>query len=180
MIQNFIGKDNFTWWMGVVENTNDPLNLCRCQIRMFGWHTENKQLIPTEDLSWALPAFSSNASMLSAAPLVGDYAFGFFSDGLSGQAPILLGVFPGIPVNGPSSQGFSEGDHYPVGEPTTSRLYRNENISETLVGQHNANLDTNVAAGSVTWSEPASSYADRKSTRLNSSHTDISRMPSSA
>ena len=30
------------------------------------------------------------------------------------------------------------------------------------------------------WSDVKQAFADRKSTRLNSSHTDISRMPSSA
>lgn len=157
-MNNFIGKDNFVWWMGVIENVNDPLNLCRCQVRIFGWHTENKQLIPTSDLPWALPAFSSNMTMMSAVPVVGDYSFGFFSDGLSGQAPIMLGVFPGIPVNGPSSQGFSEGTHYPIGEPTTSKLYRHENIADTSIGKNDANLVQNVKSGNVTWSEPASDY----------------------
>ena len=35
-------------------------------------------------------------------------------------------------------------------------------------------------AGSDTLDRPEEEYLDRKSTRLNSSHTDISRMPSSA
>ena len=50
---NFMGKDNFVWWMGVIENVNDPLKLGRSQVRMFGWHTENIQDIPSEDLPWA-------------------------------------------------------------------------------------------------------------------------------
>ena len=39
--------------------------------------------------------------------------------------------------------------------------------------------NTVVPAGS-TWTLKGYVYVDRKSTRLNSSHTDISRMPSSA
>jgi len=161
MIENFLGKDGFVWWMGVVESNQDPLNLGRCQIRMFGWHTDNKQLLPTGDLAWALPGNSPNQSMTSAVPLVGDYCFGFFSDGKSAQFPIILSVFPGIPTKGANQQiGFSEGSFYPVGEPTTSRLYRNENIPETIIGQHNNNLDTGVeTASGGSWSEPASKYA---------------------
>ena len=40
--------------------------------------------------------------------------------------------------------------------------------------------DENTDAMVEHMSQQLSSYADRKSTRLNSSHTDISRMPSSA
>jgi hypothetical protein len=36
--------------VGVVENRIDPLQLGRCQVRIFGHHTENKQLLPTSDL----------------------------------------------------------------------------------------------------------------------------------
>lgn len=159
-MHNFLGKDGFSWWMGVVENRNDPLNLCRCQVRIFGHHTENKQMLPTEDLPWALPGFSTNSSWTSSVPIVGDYVFGFFSDGLSSQAPIMLAVFPGIPKNGPTPDiGFSEGDHYPLNEPTTSRLYRNEKIEETAIGQHNNNLETDIpTADGVSWNEPKSQY----------------------
>jgi hypothetical protein len=160
-MENFIGKDGFIWWMGVVESVDDPLNLARVQVRIFGWHTDNLQQLPKSDLPWALPSLSTNVSMTSAVPVVGDYAFGFFTDSMSGQAPIIIGVFPGIPVNGANkSKGFSEGTHYPVGEPTTSRLYRNEKIETTSIGKHNNNLDTNVTVADGTkWSEPASKYA---------------------
>ena len=70
--KDFAGRNGFIWWTGVVESRQDPLNLGRCQIRMFGWHTDNKQLLPTGDLSWALPGNSPNQSMTSAVPLVGD------------------------------------------------------------------------------------------------------------
>lgn len=163
MMQNFIGKDGFIWWIGVIENVDDPLNLGRVQARIFGWHTGDKSLIPTKDLPWALPVNSPNSSMSAAAPIIGDYCFGFFSDVMSGQAPILLGVFPGIVANGKNdSLGFSEGDFYPQGEPTTPRLYRNEKTDETSIGYHNNNLDTGVAtADGSTWSEPKSTYATK-------------------
>ena len=161
-MNNFIGKDGFYWWMGVVESRDDPANLGRCQVRIFGHHSDNMNEIPTDDLAWALPSFSPNTSWVSATPLKGDYVFGFFSDGQSSQFPIMLGVFPGIPKNGPTSGGFSEGDHYPIGEPTTSRLYRNEKIDQTPIGFHNNNLDTGVpTATGGSWSEPASQYATK-------------------
>ena len=37
-MENFLGKDGFVWWKGVIENRDDPLHLGRCQVRIFGWH----------------------------------------------------------------------------------------------------------------------------------------------
>ena len=54
-MNNFIGKDGFYWWMGVVESRDDPANLGRCQVRIFGHHSDNMNEIPTDDLAWALP-----------------------------------------------------------------------------------------------------------------------------
>ena len=32
----FMGKDGFVWWQGVVEDRYDPLYLGRCRIRILG------------------------------------------------------------------------------------------------------------------------------------------------
>ena len=95
-MNNFIGKDGFFWWVGVVENRHDPLNLSRCQIRIFGWHTENKNLLPISDLPWALPVLPVNNSKTFTTPVEGDWVVGFFFDGASGQSPVYFGVLPGI------------------------------------------------------------------------------------
>jgi hypothetical protein len=107
--QNRLGHDNFIWWIGVVEDRVDPLNLGRCKVRIFGSHTENLQLIPTSSLPWATPLYPLNDSRSFSAPLEGDYVFGFFLDGDSSQAPAMLGVFPAIPqsVDAPEGVGFS-------------------------------------------------------------------------
>lgn len=157
---NFIGKDGFIWWMGIVEDNDDPLGLGRLRIRIFGHHTENLNELPTDELPWALPCISPNGTMTAGTPLIGDYAFGFFGDGMSHQMPIVIGVMPGIPSsNSNNNQGFPSGTHYPVGEPTTSRLHRNYNISETIIGKHNSSLDVGVpTADGSSWSEPESQY----------------------
>jgi hypothetical protein len=103
---SFMGVDNFIWWMGVIENRNDPLKLNRIQIRIFGWHTENKISIPTIDLPWAQPVKKSSSSY---SPQEGDMAFGFFADGENGQYPVYLGTFSGIPSHDAiQSKGFSD------------------------------------------------------------------------
>lgn len=110
MINNFAGMNGFIWWMGVVENRiADPLKLGRCQVRIFGWHTENTKLIPSEDLPWCLPVLPSNNSANFATPLEGDYVVGFFADSESGQFPIMFGVLPGIKTSNPSGDsGFQD------------------------------------------------------------------------
>lgn len=95
-MQNFIGKDNFVWFIGVVENRVDPLGLGRCQLRIFGWHTDNQSELPTISLPWALPMYPINNSKTFSSPKVGDWIVGFFMDGMSAQAPIMMGVLPGL------------------------------------------------------------------------------------
>jgi len=109
MINNFAGMNGFIWWMGVVENRMDPLGLGRCQVRIFGWHTDNLQLIPSSDLPWALPVLPSNNSGNFSTPKEGDYVTGFFADAEAGQFPIMLGVLPGIKTADPSGNtGFQD------------------------------------------------------------------------
>ena len=35
-------------YMGIVEDRNDPLQLSRVRVRIFGLHTHDKTMIPTE------------------------------------------------------------------------------------------------------------------------------------
>ena len=51
-MRDFIGQNDFTWFIGVVEDRNDPLQLGRVRVRCYGWHTDDKNQIPTEALPW--------------------------------------------------------------------------------------------------------------------------------
>jgi hypothetical protein len=53
--KNFPGLDGFVWWTGIVEDRVDPKKIGRLRIRQYGWHTDNKSLIPPEHLFWAQP-----------------------------------------------------------------------------------------------------------------------------
>lgn len=193
---NIMGLDGFVWWFGIVENRKDPLTLGRCQVRIFGWHTEDKNLIPTSDLPWAhpiVPLGYNTSSMV--APKEGEMVFGFFLDGEEGQFPTMMGVVPGIPEGTPRiDKGFSDPRDYAsliqspknVGtrvyptdgggayfedddpkrfpyvsnEPTISRLARNENVENTIVGVKKKTVVTNVLnANQDYWSEPQTEYA---------------------
>jgi hypothetical protein len=103
---NFMGF-KFIWWIGIVEDRNDPLFLGRCRIRIFGWHTEDKTLIPTSALPWAQPIYPSNSTTTTNTPKEGDMVLGFFTDGEDAQYPVYFGTFPGIPTITPDqSKGF--------------------------------------------------------------------------
>ena len=105
---NKMGQDNFVWWMGVVERRDDPLMLGRLKVRIFGWHTDDLNLIPTEDLPWALPLLPVTGGTKNfSVPPLGEWVLGFFTDGMAGQAPIVLGCLPGIKTDFNSSKGFS-------------------------------------------------------------------------
>ena len=54
---NFVGKDGFYWWVGEVEDTEDPMELGRCKVRVLGYYTNHRggttADLPTEELPWA-------------------------------------------------------------------------------------------------------------------------------
>ena len=87
----------FTWWQGIVEDRYDPDKLGRYKVRIFGYHTNDKTRMPTEDLPWAIPMQPVTSAAISgvgtsANGLVeGSAVIGFFADGPDGQIPILMG-----------------------------------------------------------------------------------------
>jgi len=103
MQKNFMGKAGFTWFVGVVEDRNDPKFLGRCRVRCLGLHTDNLEKLPTADLPWAHPmnpitsATISGVGQTPLGPVEGTWVVGFFSDGGEAQTPILMGTLPGVP-----------------------------------------------------------------------------------
>lgn len=101
--QHFMGRSSFVWFHGIVEDRQDPLLLGRVRVRAIGWHTDDKGLIPTEELPWAnvmQPITSAAMNGLGTTPLgpvPGTNVVGFFRDGESGQEPVIIGTIGGIP-----------------------------------------------------------------------------------
>jgi hypothetical protein len=104
----------FNWWIGVVEDRVDPAMLGRCRVRIIGYHTENKDELPTTDLPWAVPAMpltSPSVSGVGETPsfVEGTTVLGFFSDGEDEQVPVITGTLPGKPRNKRrKEEGFSD------------------------------------------------------------------------
>ena len=120
----FMGKDGFVWWQGVVEDRYDPLYLGRCRIRILGWHTEDKTDMPTESLPWAYPvqpiisAAQTGVGISPTGPVEGTWVVGFYRDGEQAQEPVFFGTLGGIPsldAKIPNTEGFADPRGAPEG-----------------------------------------------------------------
>ena len=89
------------WFTGVVEDRQDPLQLGRVRVRIFGLHTDDTTKISTEDLPWANVMMSVNSASISGVGITptglveGSWVAGFFADGENAQDPIIMGSLPG-------------------------------------------------------------------------------------
>ena len=100
-----MGLDGFVWFIGVVENRNDPAKLGRVQVRCLGDPPENLIDIPSADLPWAhvmhpvtdpaMQGLGNSPSFLTE----GSWVVGFFRDAIEKQQPIIMGSLPGVPAN---------------------------------------------------------------------------------
>ena len=87
---------------GVVENRDDPLKLGRCQVRIVGLHTDDKTVLPTEELPWAYPmqpiasAAMNGIGWTPVGPVHGTWVVIMFHDD-EYQMPIMIGTVGGIP-----------------------------------------------------------------------------------
>lgn len=160
------GFKDLLWFMGVVEDNNDPQKLGRSRVRCFGFHTEDKALLPTEDLPWAY-AISGNYSSAITVPQLNTWVWGFFLDGKFAQQPMLIGMMMGMPTEPyyPDA-GFASAtgpinvcDSY---QPDMSRLARAEQVEQTSVAVKNVTAASNVtSADGSSWSQPNSPYNAR-------------------
>lgn len=98
----FMGKNGFLWWVGIVEKTpDDPLKLGRAKVRIFGYHHEDVSVMPTEELPWALALAPLNNPSSPKSPPAGTWVLGFFLDGQMAQQPVMLGALPGYRTKTP-------------------------------------------------------------------------------
>ena len=116
-MQNFMGKDGFQWFVGVVEDRQDPKKVGRVRVRCLGYHSENISDLPTDRLPWAHPmnpVTSATVSGVGQTPLgavEGTWVVGFFQDGADAQQPIIIGTLPGVPSSLPTKgagKGFQD------------------------------------------------------------------------
>ena len=97
----FMGQDGFSWFIGVVEDRQDPNKAGRVRVRCLGYHSASTQEIPTADLPWAsvmMPVTAGGNSGIGTSShflLEGTWVVGFFRDPAK-QEPVIMGALPGV------------------------------------------------------------------------------------
>ena len=139
------------FFVGVVEDRNDPRAEGRVRVRAFGVHGSNQD-IPTEDLPWATLIIGNHDVNFTPPPL-NAWVFGFFIDGRDAQQPMILGLIPAqaSELVDPATQGWGSvpAENYDresqgarprdLGLSPMSRLATGEFLNET----YNEALETN-------------------------------------
>jgi len=150
----FMGLDGFVWFVGVVEDRlNDPSKLGRVRVRCLGYHTEDKNLLPTEDLPWAHvmhPVTDPSMQGMGNTPsflVEGSWVMGFFMDADMKQQPIIMGSLPGVPYEyGDPEVGFNSPIRY-SDDPNTLEYDQSFYPNKRTTSSHDLNeSDTNRLA----------------------------------
>jgi len=89
---NNVNADPTKMWYGVVEGTSDPdPALGRVKVRIFGFHTDDRKILPTDDLPWSVLMRPTTTPESTGALKAGNVVCGIFMDGEDCQQPLILG-----------------------------------------------------------------------------------------
>ena len=182
----FMGQDGFSWFIGVVEDRQDPNKAGRVRVRCLGYHSASTQEIPTTDLPWAsimMPVTAGGNSGIGTSShflIEGTWVVGFFRDPAK-QEPVIMGALPGVNTSttdnftiassskvGGQSKGGGFKDPkgvYPttkyVGKPDTNLL------AQELVSEHASN---SVKESTDSWSTASGNAEQPKSTQSSAKY----------
>ena len=181
------------FFVGIVESRgqDDPMKAGRVKVRCHGTHTENKDILPTENLPWALVGQSVTSAAISGigrSPtgiVEGTQVFGVFLDAHC-QQPLILVTLGGRSAQAAdASSGFNDpSGTYPLedllGQPDISRLAdeRAEEHPSTILKRTTRTQDVPVARAQAidaegelegfepdeddtTWNEPNPRYGSK-------------------
>lgn len=166
--------------VGIVENRDDPLRLGRCQVRVFGVHSESLDDVPTASLPWAIPVTPINSASLSGIGVSptglvnGSLVLVVFQDPESKQMPIMLGSIPSIPQNqnsglkgGVYEEGFSIGDSPSSATTSTTTTATPSTNLTTSDGTPVQSGTSETSSSSEVLGKPASAWKNSSLTRCN-------------
>ena len=181
----FMGQDGFIWFVGVVEDRNDPELLGRVRVRCLGFHTEDLNSLPTTDLPWAHvmhPVTDPSMHGMGSTPsflVEGSWVIGFFRDAQEKQQPVIIGSLPGVPsgsadystgFNDPRSPYTNQTEY--AGAPTYGPYPVDGEEASMKSGHEEGEVDTNRLAQGIT-SETHNSLINRRLNRLRGDPTIV-------
>ena len=180
----FMGQDGFIWFVGVVEDRNDPERIGRVRVRCLGFHTEDLNSLPTADLPWAHvmhPVTDPSMQGMGSTPsflVEGSWVIGFFRDAQEKQQPVIIGSLPGTPSKAANpKEGFndprsasSQAQKAYIGTPTYGPYPANGLTYIMPSGHETGEPDTNRLAQGVR-SESHNSLINRRLQRLRGDPT---------
>lgn len=149
------------FYLGVVEDRNDPKKLGRVRVRVLGAHSDDrKSLVPIESLPWSFVMQPANSST-SGAPLSqlveGTWVVVMYMD-KNMQDPLVVGSIPGINRERPNyNRGFSD----PFG------VYPRWVAEESEDGRTSPDSNLSLVTDEDRWTEHPS-YKQRLETRVTS------------
>lgn len=156
-----------TFWYGLIEsNSDDPLKLGRCRVRVLGVHDPDPEKQPVEDLPWAHVLQMGGAGSglgFHSVPEIGTDVLVTFLDPETKQQPIVLGCLNTVHGGGQGGGGSdTDADGNPLSGGTASENnqdlgsveYNGEMIFKpewfTALGVSASNADT-LAKGYSKW-----------------------------
>ena len=169
-MSEFMGKNGFNWFVGVVEDRSDPKRLGRLKVRCLGYHTEDLLKLETKDLPWAHvmnPITSATVSGVGQSPLgaiEGSWVVGFFQDGADAQMPVIIGTLPGVPSELPTKITAGDDGKYPGKGFQDYKNASYPKYEETDVNR----LAVNTKSGEEGETNPHSSLTIRRADRTTS------------
>lgn len=181
----FMGQDGFSWFIGVVEDRNDPEKAGRVRVRCLGYHSAKTEDIPLDSLPWAsimMPVTAGGNSGIGTSShflIEGTWVVGFFRDPAK-QEPVIMGALPGVNTVDPSSftlasssekGGYSLGggfkdpnSKYPselyLGKPDTNLLAQESTDTHPSREKKDADQEWSTASGSA--SQPKTTQTNAK------------------
>lgn len=143
------GQEGFLWFIGTVEDRNDPLKLGRVRVRIMNVHGNSREH-PTDTLPWAVimnSVHSASTNVKEEQPGTEDHwwktgvapvglnirstVVGFFLDGTERNQPVVMGTINGIPDNWPYP--FEDGKGPPRNHDVPEEAREINTVPKTIV-----------------------------------------------